>query len=60
MPALKQVRTIETLRGMLDELCSPDLTLGRARVLRRRLAQLLEALKTKGEEAGDGSAVPGE
>jgi hypothetical protein len=36
--------TIATLQGVLDELCSPDLTLGRANVLRRRLNQLLEAL----------------
>jgi len=51
---------IETLQGMLDELCSPDLTLGRANVLRGRLVQLLETLNSSSDGAGDGSGTKAE
>lgn len=54
MSILDNPRTIESLRGMLDELCSPDLTLGRAKILRCRLAQLLETLDSSSERASDG------
>jgi len=36
---------INALQGVLDELCSADLTLGRAKLLRHRLCELLEALQ---------------
>jgi len=39
---------INALEGVLDELCSADLTLGRAKLLRHRLCELLEALQGPG------------
>lgn len=33
---------IDTMKCLVDELCSPDLTLGRAKVLRAQLANFLE------------------
>jgi hypothetical protein len=40
--------TINALEGLLDELCSTDLTLGQAKLLRHRLCELLEALQGAG------------
>ncbi len=60
MPDLNHTRTIESLRGMLDELCSPDLTLRRAKVLRRRLALFLETTKSMNERAADRSGTGAE
>ena len=39
---------IHALQGVLDELCSADLTLSRAKLLRHRLCELLEALQRPG------------
>jgi hypothetical protein len=49
---------IDAVQGLLDELCSPDLTLGRAKVLRARLSELLEALASAGDgpEGSDAAA----
>ena len=42
---------IETLRGLLDRLCSPDLTLGEAKVLRNQLFDFLERINPLFSEA---------
>jgi hypothetical protein len=55
MPVSDRTRMIATLRGLLDELRSPDLTLSRAKVLRQRLTQLLEASHSPASEATSGS-----
>jgi hypothetical protein len=44
MQATDRTGKLEALQGMLDELCSPDLTLERAKVLRPRLFELLGML----------------
>ena len=40
---------IEALHGLLERLCSPDLTLAEARPLRARLSRLLERINPEGE-----------
>jgi hypothetical protein len=42
---------IEILRGLLDRLCSPDLTLGEAKVLRNQLLDFLERINPLLSEA---------
>jgi hypothetical protein len=44
MQATDRTGMVEALQGMLDELCSPDLTLERSKVLRPRLFELLGRL----------------
>jgi hypothetical protein len=39
---------IETLKALLDELCSADLTLARAKLLRSRLQEIVESLEREG------------
>jgi hypothetical protein len=52
---------IEAVQGLLEELCSPDLTLGRANVLRPRLVELLEALASPDGAGGkDATSRPRE
>jgi hypothetical protein len=53
MLATNRTRKIETLLDMLDELCSADLTLDRAKFLRPRLLALLEGR----EDHNEGSTV---
>jgi hypothetical protein len=52
----QQTPMIAELRGMLDELCSPELTLARAEILRPRLFELLRTMNScdagPGEKAG--------
>jgi hypothetical protein len=50
---------IATLEGMLDELCSPDMTLSRSRVLRPRLIELLETMNSRTPEEGVGDFSAG-
>jgi hypothetical protein len=50
MLANTKTRMIEALRDMVDELCSANLTLSRAKALRPQLLALLEGLKN--QEAG--------
>jgi hypothetical protein len=50
-------QTIATLQSLLDELCSPDLTLGRAQALRHSVFEAVEAIHSQdskgiAEEAG--------
>jgi hypothetical protein len=49
MLATQKTRMIETLQDMMDELCSADLTLARAKALRCRLLALLEGLEAHNE-----------
>jgi hypothetical protein len=42
MPATNSMPQVETLQRILDELCAPELTLRRAKVLRGRLFELLD------------------
>jgi hypothetical protein len=44
---------INALVGVLDELCSADLTLSRAKLLRHRLCEILEALQGPGTSANE-------
>ena len=60
MPVSTQPRMIETLQGMLEELCSPDLTLGRAKALRHRLTRLLETMNSSEAGASDRSGTEAE
>jgi hypothetical protein len=46
MPASTPNHLIETLSGMLDELCSPEMTLSRSRVVRSRLVALLDTMNS--------------
>jgi hypothetical protein len=46
---------INVLEGVLDELCSADLTLVRAKLLRHRLRELLEALQGPGTTSPEAS-----
>ncbi len=55
MLATDRTRKIEALQGLLDELCSPDLTLARANVLRPQLFELLGMLNQSAPEKSDGS-----
>jgi hypothetical protein len=55
MPVSEKDRNVATLQGLLDELSSPDLTLGRAKVLRPRLFALLETLTSRNPRASDGA-----
>jgi hypothetical protein len=41
---------IDTLKSLLDELCSADLTLGRAALLRSRVMEIVEALEGNKEQ----------
>jgi hypothetical protein len=47
MQVSQQTRMIAALRSMLDELCSPELTLGRAKILRPRLFELLGTMNSR-------------
>jgi hypothetical protein len=49
MLATQKTRMIETLQDTMDELCSADLTLARAKALRCRLLALLEGLEAHNE-----------
>jgi hypothetical protein len=40
---------IDALRGLMERLCSPDLTLAEAKPLRARLSRLLERTDPEGE-----------
>ena len=50
-PDEERAAQIETLHGLLDRLCSPDLTLGEAKVLRNQLFDLLERINPLFSEA---------
>jgi hypothetical protein len=50
-PDEERADQIKTLRGLLDRLCSADLTLGEARVLRNQLFDLLERINPVFSEA---------
>jgi len=50
-PDEERADQIETLRGLLDRLCSPDLTLGEAKVLRNHLFDLLKRINPVFSEA---------
>jgi hypothetical protein len=50
-PDEERAAQIKTLRGLLDRLCSPDLTLGEAKVLRKQLFDLLERINPLFSEA---------
>jgi hypothetical protein len=50
-PDEERAAQIETLRGLLDRLCSPDLTLGEAKVLRNQLLDFLERITPVSSEA---------
>lgn len=57
MTVANRTRMIEAVQGLLEELCSPDLTLGRAKILRIRLYELLDALAPPGDgPEGQGGA----
>jgi len=43
MPFSDERRKIEAVERLTAELCSPDLTLGRAKVVRARLFELIES-----------------
>jgi hypothetical protein len=60
MPNLNQMQTIKTLQNLLDELCSPDLTLGRAKVLRPHLFDVLGAMNSCDAGAGVGDVTRSE
>lgn len=47
----EQPGQIETLRGLMDRLCSPNLTLGEAKVLRNELLDLLERIDSQFPQA---------
>jgi hypothetical protein len=62
-PDEQRAAQIETLRGLLDRLCSPDLTLGEAKVLRsqvfdllKRINPLFSAASTSDRDGNDPSA----
>ncbi len=44
----------ETLRGLMDRLCAPDLTAAESQTLRPRLFQLLEAIDADKRRLGSG------
>ena len=48
----ERAERIEALRGLLDGLCAPDLTLAEAKPLRTRLLDLLERTDRGTEPAG--------
>ena len=48
----ERTERIEALRGLLDSLCAPDLTLAEAKPLRTRLFDLLERIDRGTEPAG--------
>jgi hypothetical protein len=48
MNTLTGSEMIEKLRTLLDELCSDDLTLGRAKLLRSRLLEIVAELEDQG------------
>jgi hypothetical protein len=48
----ERAERIEALRGLLDGLCAPDLTLAEAKPLRTRLFDLLERTDRGTEPAG--------
>ncbi len=50
-PDEQRAAQIETLRGLLDRLCSADLTLGEAKVLRVQVFDLLERINPVFSEA---------
>jgi hypothetical protein len=49
---------IEALRGLLERLCAPDLTLAEAKPLRTRLFDLLEQIDRGTKPAGGTSSQP--
>lgn len=59
---LERMRVVETLQGLMDRLCAPDLTAAESQTLRPRLLQLLEAIEAEkrrkaGPVAGDRKAT---
>jgi hypothetical protein len=59
MLANTKTRMIEALRDMLDELCSANLTLGRAKALRRQLLALLDGLENQEAGSSEESRIQG-
>ena len=53
MSTTKTKPMLEVLEGMLDELCSPELTLDRAKILRPRLFAVLDALDAPQADEND-------
>ena len=58
MPVSNNARMIAAIQGLVDELCSPDLTLARAEVLRPRLFAILETLETGDPKTCVGDVLP--
>jgi len=50
-PDEERAAQIKTLRGLLDQLCSADLTLGEAKVLRDQVFEFLERINPVFSEA---------
>jgi hypothetical protein len=48
-----KTRLIDAMRGLLDELSAPDLTIARAKLLRLELARLLDAARELPAPAAD-------
>src|SRR4051812_9103892 len=57
MPVSNTNTKVATLQGLLDELSSRDLTLGRAKILRPRLFALLESMDSRNPGASDGAGI---
>jgi hypothetical protein len=57
MPASTPTHLIKALSGMLDELCSPEMTLSRSRVVRSRLVALLDTMDSD-DPAGNHETGP--
>ena len=52
----ERAESIETLRELLDRLCSPDLTLGEAKYLRNEILGLLNRIEREPEPGKTASA----
>jgi hypothetical protein len=59
MPVSNPKSLIDSLTGMLDELCSPEMTLSRSRVVRSRLNALLNTMNSHDPEANAGKSPAG-
>ena len=55
---LKNEPVVETLRGLMERLCAPDLTVAESQALRPRLFTLLEAIEA--EKRRKGGPIGGE
>ncbi len=53
----ERAELIEALRGLLDRLCAPDLTLAESKVLRECLSDLLDQ-REQGGESDQAASLP--